>query len=84
MSVSKRNPGDFPGSINPKLRLHIAEIIRNQGVVEECALVAALNICVYLENVGLELAKNGWFDDDPKVEDALRKTYEVSNCCRNR
>jgi hypothetical protein len=57
--------------MNLKLRLHIAEIIRNEGVVEESALVAALNICVYLENIGLGLAVNGWFADDPRVMDTL-------------
>jgi hypothetical protein len=50
------------------MRQRITKIIKAAATPEE----AALEICVYLDDQ-LELAENGWFDDDQEVEKALYK-----------
>jgi hypothetical protein len=51
------------------MRKEIQEIVARLGAdPEKCAL----EICIYLDDM-LELAGNGWFDDDEKFEKAISK-----------
>ena len=52
------------------MRQKLIAILTEIGIERKAAEVSALNICKFLEDE-LDLAGNGWFDDDPVVLKAL-------------
>jgi hypothetical protein len=57
------------------LRKNIAKCIEATNSPDEAARL----ICGYLYDIGLAEPGNGWFDDDPEMEDDLDRAYEEWN-----